>query len=1027
MQPVFHPSPLKARLLAASLLAGAGLALSAPVRAAEPATSNVTTIDDGIADNTGLAPLPTGQLITPTAAPGANFSLLNPDQPEYTPAVANYPYFKPDGAIASTLSPNGKILAVMTSGYNVLDDIDANLVGTGAEFIILYDVTHPATPVKIQTLRPANTFVGLAFSRDGSKIYVSGGADDDVIVYTLTAGQFVQSTTIGLGHGGYPGLPPNGLPGGIGYGQYPQAGGLALSRDGALLAIVNSVNNSVSVINTATNTVAFEYDLRPYNTTPGSDGIAGGETLYSVAFKGNDTLYATSVRDREVVAISIRGFSPKLITRISLPGSPNNLLLNHAQDKLYVAQDNSDTVAVIDTLTNQVIEEIDAISPPGALGDLNNRYTGAATNNVALSPDEKTLFITNGGANDVAMVRLAGQAPHKVAALVPTAWYPTTVTISRDGSTMYVFNAKSDPGANPAKKTSALPHLAYTTYPGGNTFANEYNADEYVFQLERGGLLVAPVPKAKDYASLTAQVVANNGWSAVNNPADAATIGFLQQHIQHVIYIVKENRTFDQELGDLTNGANGDPSLTIFGAKITPSLHAIASDFVTLDNFFASGEVSGNGWPWTTEGRETDWNEKNIPMNYTFGVDRGDAPYDAEGQNNNITVGYVGGTPEATVAARQAEAGGYDYAANAAQYAGGALNMLPGLNDDGAPDGPNDMQQQGHIWDAALAAGLSVRNYGFFSDNYHYGLSPGAPGYSAPIEFPYAAAKAGTPGAQQEWTSAAALIPYTDPYFRGFDNGYPDLWRFEEFQREFKLFEKGHNLPNLILLRFMHDHMGNFGAGQQQAGLVTAEDEQADNDLAVGKTVELLSKSPEYAGNTLVFITEDDAQDGGDHMDAHRCTSFVVGPYVKQGAVVSTRYASVSMLRTIEDVLSLKHLNLNTAYQRPMTDVFDTTLSGQWRFTATASTILKTTTLLGAIADSVRYAKGGDIVPTHSGAWWAEQTKGFDFSSEDRVPAAAFNKVLWKAMKGDAPYPATRTGIVLGHHKPAATPVSLVK
>lgn len=1020
----------KAALLCATLLsAAAAPAIGTAAPAGHIGPFSVDPIDDGIADNTGLAPLPTGQLVTPTAAPGANFSLLSPYQPEYTSAIANYPYFKPDGAIASTLSPDGRTLAVMTSGYNVLDDVNANLVGNGAEFIVLYDVSKPRAPVMIQTLRPLNTFVGLAFSPDGSKIYVSGGADDDVIVFTKTGTQYAQTSTIDLGHGGYPGLPPNGLPGGIGVGQYPQAGGLSVSKDGSLLAVANSLNNSFSLIRTADGAVLFEYDLRPYNTTPGADGVAGGETIYSVALKGNTTVYATSVRDREVVVVDVSTGSPKFVKRIALPGNPNNLVLNKAQTKLYVSQDNSDSVAVIDTRSNAVIEEIDAIAPPGTLGDPNNRYTGAATNNVALSPDGQTLFITNGGANDVAIVPLSGAAPHHVASLVPTAWYPTTVTISRDSKTMYVFNAKSDPGANPAKKTSALPYLKYYTYPGGNTFANEYNADEYVFQLERSGVLVAPVPDSTQYAALTAQVVANNGWATVNNPADAATVAFLHAHIQHIIYIVKENRTFDQVLGDLTNGANGDPSITIFGQFVTPNFHALSTNFVTLDNTFDTGEVSGNGWPWSTEARETDWNEKNIPMNYTFGVDRGDAPYDAEGQDNNITVGYVGATAAATVAARQAEAGGYDYTANASQYAGGPLNMLPGQGDDGAADGPNDDQQQGHIWDAALKAGLTVRNYGFFSDNNHYGLQPTDPGYSALYEFPYQAAQNGQPGAQQEWTSAAALIPYTDIYFRGFDNAYPDYWRFQEFQREFKLFEQNHNLPNLILLRYMHDHMGSFKSAL--AGLTFAEGQQADNDYAVGRTVEMLAHSPEYAGNTLVIVTEDDAQDGGDHMDAHRETAYVVGPYVKQGAVISTRYSSVNMLRTIEDVLGLEHLNLNTAYQRPMTDVFDTTLPGTWDYKAVASTVLKGTGLITAMQEmkGVQFAQGPDIKPTRSGAWWAEQTKGFDFSSEDRVPAAAFNQVIWRGMMGEKPYPWARSGIVMGHDvtAPHATPISLTK
>ncbi len=1002
----------KVLLLSATLLASSGLASSGVAWA---------DVSDGDLDNTGQAPLPTGQYITPTFATGSTFTTLNPDLPEYTPAIGNYPYFHPNGAIASTLSPDGKTLAVMTSGYNVLDDANANLVGTGAEFVILYDVSNARAPVQTQTLRPANTFVGLAFSPDGSKLYVSGGNDDQVVIYAKSAGQFTQSGAIDLGHGGANAKTA----GGIGNGQYPQAGGLALSKDGSLLAVANTLNDSVSLFRTADNSKLFEYDLRPFNTTPHSEGVAGGETIYNVAIKDNSTIYATSLRDREVVVVNFSTGAPELVTRIPLPGSPNNLVLNKLQDRLYVSQDNSDTVAVIKTATDEVIEQIDAIAPPGVLADKSSRYTGAASNNLALSPDEKTLFVTNGGANAVAIVPLAGAAPHAVAGLLPTGWYPTTVTLSADGGTMYVFNSKSDPGPNPDKVTSSVQSLTNTTYPGGNTGPLRYKANQYVFQLEQSGLLMAPVPAAGDLANLTTQVAANNGWSIPSYPDDAATMDFLRQHIRHVIYIVKENRTFDQVLGDLTNGANGDPAITIFGRQITPNFHRISENFVTLDNFFDSGEVSGNGWPWSTAARETDWNEKTIPMNYTFAVNRGNAPYDAEGQNNNVSVGYVGSTPDATVTARQETAGGYDYTATGNTLPGGVLNLLPGANDVGAPDGKDGAKQAGYLWSAALRHNLTVRNYGFFSDNSHYGLTATDPGYSEPVEFPFAA------NARQMWVTNPELIPVTDNYFRGFDEAYPDNWRYEEFEREFNLFAApGNDLPNLVLLRLMRDHMGAFK--QSLAGTGTPETQQADNDLAVGRTLDLLAHS-RFAQDTLVMVLEDDAQDGGDHMDAHRSTAYMVGPYVKRQAVVSTRYSTVNMVRTIEDVLGLEHLNLNTAYQRPMTDVFDISKGRNWNYNALASTILKTTTLTqldgGSTRGKIQLAEGPDLKPTHTAAWWSEQTRGFDWSSEDRVPADLFNAIVWDGMKGGRPYPARRTGVVVGARAAAAQaiPAALLK
>jgi DNA-binding beta-propeller fold protein YncE len=961
--------------------------------------------DDKIPDNTGVAPLPSQQYLTPTFAPGSKFAVVSPTIVEYTSAVGNYPNFEPNGAIASTLSPDGTTLAVMTSGYNTLNDVNGDLLGTpkgsgitpGSEFIVLYNVTTPGSPVMIQTLRPPNTFVGLLFGANSQTLYVSGGNDDQVIVYTKSNGTWAQSAKIALNHE-YTG---NGI------GQYPQAGGLALSGDGTKLAVANTLNDSVSVINTATNKVLFEYDLRPYNTTPSTgSGVAGGERIYGVAFMGNNTIYATSLRDREVDVFSFSGTTPSLITRIAVPGNPNNLLLNAAQTMLYVTQDNSDRVAVISTATNAVVEEIDAIAPPGTLANSSARYTGAGTNNLALSPDQSTLYVTNGGANDLAIIPLSGPAPHSVAALVPTGWYPTTVTASADGSTLYVFNNKSDPGSNPNNRTTSVTHLADYTYPGGDVGATAYSTNQYVFLLEQSGMLTLPVPATTSYASLTAQVAANNGWNVASYAADQTAMSFLHQNIQHIIYIVKENRTFDEILGDLANGSNGDPSLTVFGKRITPNLHALANNFVTLDNFFDPAEVSGNGWAWSLEGRETDWDEKTLPMDYAYGVNRANAPYDSEGQNENVSVAYVGSTPSATVAAREAEAGGFDYQGTANGLPGGALNLLPGIGDIGAADGANGGYQTGHIWDAALAAGLTVRNYGMNSDNSHYGLSSGSIGYPQPVEHPYAA------GSQQCWTAAAALIPYTDIYFRGFDNSYPDTWRLEEFEREFSQFVSNGNLPNLVLLRYMHDHMGNFSTGSLGGAEASAETEQADDDFAVGMTLQLLANSP-YAGNTLVFVIEDDAQDGADHMDAHRSTAYIVGPYVKQHAVVSTRYSTVNLVRTIEDILGLQHLNLNTAYQRPMTDVFNISQSPAWTYTATASTVLKSTTLTTYLSrpdHPVQFASGPDVKPLHDAKWWAEKTRGFNFKDEDRLPAQKFNRLVWAGVVGARPYPEQRTG-----------------
>ena len=948
--------------------------------------------DDRLDDNDGQLPLPTGQFLTPTAATGSTFQPLNPQNPEY-------PNLLPSGAIASALSPNGKTLLVMTSGYNTVTDAQGNVdAAASSEYVFVFDATNPRQLRQTQVITPANTFAGLAWAPDGSKFYVSGGADDQVYAYAPSAtGGYAVSATIPLGHQGVA----------IGLGQKPQASGIAVSPDGTLLAIGNTFNDSVSIVDTVANAVRFEYDLRPYNTS-GANGVAGGEYVNSVAFGANGSVYAASQRDREVVVISVASGAAQFVTRIALPGSPVNMLLNQARTSLYVAQDNADAVAVIDTASNMVREEISAIAPPGYLADTANRYTGAATNNVALSPDQGTLYATNGGANSLAVIPLAGAAPHAVAGLVPTGWYPTTVSVSADGGTLWVLNSKNDAGANPANLTSATPHLTQTTYANGNVAANNASqaSNEYVLALEQSGLLTVPAPGGGDLASLTAQVAANNGYAVTVDPQNAATMAAVRAQVQHVIYIVKENRTFDQILGDLANGANADPALTVFGRRITPNFHRLATNFVTLDNMFCSGEVSGNGWPWSTSGRETDWTEKSIPLDYASTA-RNAAPYDSEGQNSTVDVGIVG------VPAREAARPGFT--AFTAALPGGTANVLPGTNNIGAPDGKNGAVQGGYIWDAALRAGLTVRNYGFFADLTRYATVGGIPAVPV-LENPAAI------NTQVTWELNPELIPLTDIYFRGFDNNMPDAWRFEEFQREFTQFDQAGALPNLVLLRYMHDHMGDFGTAA--AGVTTPETQQADDDYAVGRTIDLVAHSKNYAQNTLIFVIEDDAQDGPDHMDAHRTTAYVAGPLVKQQTVVSTRYSTVNMLRTIEDVLGLEHLNLNTAYQQPMVDIFNVNQSPAWTYTATASTILGTTSLVLADAGAghVQFAEGPAVKPAHDAAYWAAQTRGFDWSSEDRVPAGLYNRVLWEGLRGDAPYPAARTGIDLRHAAGTSVP-----
>jgi len=925
----------------------------------------------------GPAPqqLATGQRVAPGALRGAAQQLLNP-------GLAAYPGFVAGEAVRSRLSPDGTTLAILCAGQNSLDRADGTTdVAASTQFVFLYDVSgaHQAAPLLTQVIPQTNAHVGLAFSPDGGTLYAAGGRDDVVYAYARSGGTWSLARTIALGHGGK----------GIGVGVAPNAAGLAVSADGATLVVANNYNDSISVIDTASGTVRYEHDLRPFFAgNEGTAAGAGGTFPFAVVVKGNGTAYVSSDRDREVVAVDVRSpTAGRLIKRIPLDGNALGLALDASGARLYVAQDNADQVAVIDTASNRVVARIDARAPAGLLPAA--RYTGAATFAVTVSPDGRTLYAVNSGANSVAVIPLHGERAFKVAGLIPTAYEPHDVTLSADGRWMYVINGKSATGPNPGHLSSNTAAITSITYPGGNAAAAAAAraSNQYQFQLERASLVSAPVPTPAELERLTMIVADNNRYDHEYVARDQEIMRFLHRHIHHVIYVVKENRTFDQILGDLTNGANGDPTLTQFGETITPNFHRLARQFVTLDHFMDPGDGSMDGWSWSLQGRVTNTETITQQINYAF-VNRG-LSYESEGSNRNVPVNL------GTVAARDAAAGPAgttNYSAATASLPGGTANVLAGTGNHASSDAPFG-RQQGYIFDAVLQAGGTVRNYGFLVNNI------GSIGtQAAPVSDPFGA------GVVQVAPLAPSLAPVTDVYFRGYDQNYPDLWRYNEWKREFDQFVAQRTLPTLSLVRVSHDHMGSFGTAL--GGVNTPEAQQADDDLAVGRLVQAVAESP-FAADTLVIVVEDDCQDGPDHVDSHRATAYVVGPYVKQGAVVSAHYGQVNALRTIEDVLGTPHLNLNTAFQRPMTEVFDVRSSGKWSYTAEASTVLQGTALARAPGGlGAPLAHGPKVAPRHDAAYWTRVTAGFDFSDADRVPPARFNRVLWEGLMDGRPYPA---------------------
>ncbi len=897
--------------------------------------------------------VPTGQRITPLATPDADFAMLDPELP-------GLPDFRAGQAVALAASPDGKLLLVLTSGFNSnFDQAGREIPEASNEYIFVYDV-GAGVPRKRQVLMVPNSFVGIAWDRDGAGFHVSGGVDDVVHSYRSADGIFAEvAAPIPLGHHA-----------GLGVGTKPAAAGVAVSPDGARLLAVNHENDSVSLIDLAARRTVAELDLRPGRSNPAHSGVAGGEYPFAVVWQSAGKAYVTSERDREIVVIGIDGERLSVGGRIKLRGQPNNAVLDRAGSRLYVAADNSDSVAVIDTATDEILADIPVAAPAALLANP-ERLKGANPNGLALAPDQRTLFVTLGGLNAVAVIALEDTgatrgkdgdddddddkaAASRVVGLIPTGWYPNAVSVSADGRRLVVVNGKSPPGPNPGgcRNTLSLERGALAPCTSHN---------QYVWQLEKAGLLSLPLPDAAGLARLSLQVAANNNFpNARSRQVQDATMAFLRQRIRHVVYVVKENRTYDQVLGDLEIG-NGDPALALLPEALSPNHHALARDFVTLDAFYDSGESSNTGWSWSTAARTNDFTEKMAPVNY---AGRG-LQYDAEGMNRLVNVGIA--DPAARRAANPSTPDDPD--------------LLPGTADVAALDSGTGGAGVGYLWDAALRAGKTLRNFGFFGD-----LTLPAPLLREP-------AKEGT---RVFVASKPALAAVSDPYYRSYDMRLPDFWRIKEWAREFDGMIAAGTVPDLMLVRLPNDHFGSFAAALD--GVATVETQMADNDYALGLLVERIAASP-VGADTLIFVVEDDAQAGADHVDAHRSIALVAGPYVKQRALVSTRYTTVNLLRTIEEILGLPPLGLNDGLAAPMHDIFDPARP-DWRYQASIPAALHTTQL-PLPAATAHLDDDRCPPPRNDAAFWEARMKGQDFSSEDRLDVKRFNDALWFGLKGD--------------------------
>jgi YVTN family beta-propeller protein len=517
----------KAIVLGCTILVFAGLANA----------QSSAGLDD---DDDKKSPTPPGLYITPTA-------LANAVQQPLNPGLTNYPAFEAGEAVKGVVSPDGKTLAILTAGMNSLyyPNTDANIAGgligtidkaASTQFLFLYDVSgaNKSKPALKQVIQQLNSHVGLVWAPDSQTVYAAGGCDDAVYAYSNNGSSFVLKAKISLGHVPCPQVAGAPSGSGLGLGVSPNVAGLAISFDGKTLVAANNYNDSISVIDTATGTVRYEYDLRPYASSGAPNGTKGGTFPYSVVLKGT-VAYVGCDRDREVVAVNVASPSGgALVARIQLDGNPNGMTLSADGSNLYVAQDNQDQVAVIDTASNKVIHKIDTRGP--ARLDFPPNTTGAAPTAVTINQAKKTLYAVNAGSNSIAVIPLSGPHAFKTIGLVPTAYDPTDVVFSADGSWMYIINGKNDTGPNPGYGYGNLAAIQFITFPGGNAAesAKLNSNNQYQFQLEHASLVSAAVPDTDDLWELTSRVAANNGYLAAHSDGDGEAMDFLHSKIKHI-------------------------------------------------------------------------------------------------------------------------------------------------------------------------------------------------------------------------------------------------------------------------------------------------------------------------------------------------------------------------------------------------------------------------------------------------------------------------------------------------------------
>ncbi|MBI3138047.1 MAG: bifunctional YncE family protein/alkaline phosphatase family protein [Sphingobacteriales bacterium] len=753
-----------------------------------------------------------------------------------------------------TLSPAGRSLPLGDLPLNIAVSRSKKLMavtnnGQSVQSIQLID---PVREKVLDNRVIPKSWYGLKFSADEKFLYASGGNDNRILKYALVKNKLKLVDSILLGK------------------KWPEKispAGIDIDDARKILYVVTKENNSLYVVNLVSKKVVKELPLT--------------EPAYACRLSTDKKeLYISLWGGKKVLVFDVT--ARKISAEINVGENPNELLLSDNGKLLFVANAGDNSVSVIDIAKRKVLEILNTALYPDA-------PTGSASNGLALSGDQKKLFVANADNNCLAVFDVSKPGFSQSSGFIPTGWYPTNVKVI--GKKIFVSNGKGFSSLPNAKGPDPSKTDQEVNYQQGD-YKSKQSRIQYIGGLFKGTMSIIDLPGATQLAAYSKTVYSNTPYTKeremvsvgeTGNPIPMKVGG--TSPIKYVFYVIKENRTYDQVLGDMPGG-NGDTSLVLFGKNITPNQHKLASEFVLLDNFYVDGEVSADGHNWSTAANANDYLEKNWPTSY-------------------------GG-----------RGGGYD---------------AEGNREVANPD-------RGFIWDYCKRAGVSFRTYGEFADDYKANIK--------------------------------VLENNFCPYYTSWDEKVRDTSRFYQWKREFDSLLAVNAVPRFNSLRFINDHTEG-----QKLGRPTPFAHVADNDLAVGLFVEYLSKSPIWK-ETAIFIVEDDAQNGPDHVDAHRTTAYVAGGLVKRKYIDHTMYSTSSMLRTIELILGLPPMSQYDAAAEPM-----------WRcFTPEAD--MNAFQSVPALVDLTELNKKN----THG----AKLSASFDFSKEDAIPDLVFSEVIWKAVKGEA-------------------------